>query len=142
LRLRKSDAAEAGAATFAADGLVITRHEAISIAANPFPMCKPGLLPKPGMRRVYMSAYGGFGLAVRPYYSSALGKLWLERGGTCVQANIRAAASSARAGMTPAALPGSGLRTMILPRWPPTSYGVASHDRAGSLAEGGSNGAS
>jgi prolyl oligopeptidase len=38
---------------------------------------------------VYMSAYGGFGLAVRPQYNSALGKLWLERGGTCVQANIR-----------------------------------------------------
>ena len=38
---------------------------------------------------VYMSAYGGFGLAVRPTYSSAIGKLWLERGGTYVQANIR-----------------------------------------------------
>jgi prolyl oligopeptidase len=36
-----------------------------------------------------MNAYGGFGLSVRPYYNSALGKLWLERGGTCVQANIR-----------------------------------------------------
>jgi prolyl oligopeptidase len=36
-----------------------------------------------------MSAYGGFGLAVKPHYNSALGKLWLERGGTTVQANIR-----------------------------------------------------
>ena len=26
---------------------------------------------------------------MKPYYSSAIGKLWLERGGTCVQANIR-----------------------------------------------------
>ena len=38
---------------------------------------------------VHMNAYGGFGLAVKPYYNSALGKLWLERGGTTVQANIR-----------------------------------------------------
>jgi prolyl oligopeptidase len=38
---------------------------------------------------VHMNAYGGFGLAVRPAYHSALGKLWLERGGTTVQANIR-----------------------------------------------------
>jgi len=38
---------------------------------------------------VHMSAYGGFGHSVKPYYNSALGKLWLERGGTTVQANLR-----------------------------------------------------
>jgi len=54
--------------TFAADGLVITRHEAISIDGEPIPYVQPALLPKPGCA-VYMSAYGGFGLAVRPYYS-------------------------------------------------------------------------
>ena len=36
-----------------------------------------------------MSAYGGFGHSVKPYYNSAIGKLWLERGGTSVVANIR-----------------------------------------------------
>jgi prolyl oligopeptidase len=38
---------------------------------------------------VLMSGYGGFGLAQLPYYSVAVGKLWLERGGTKVTANIR-----------------------------------------------------
>jgi prolyl oligopeptidase len=36
-----------------------------------------------------MTAYGGFGYAVQPFYSAARGKLWLERGGTTVLAHIR-----------------------------------------------------
>jgi prolyl oligopeptidase len=75
--------------TFSADGLVITQHEAISVDGERIPYVQTGPAAKTGDAPVYMSAYGGFGLAVRPYYSSALGKLWLERGGTCVQANIR-----------------------------------------------------
>jgi prolyl oligopeptidase len=75
--------------TFSADGLVVTQHEAISIDGERIPYVQTGPAAKTGDAPVYMSAYGGFGLAVRPYYSSALGKLWLERGGTCVQANIR-----------------------------------------------------
>ena len=55
-----------------------------------------------------MTGYGGFGLAVQPYYNSALGKLWLERGGTSVRPISAAAASSARAGTMPAATPASG----------------------------------
>ena len=38
---------------------------------------------------VHLSGYGGFGISQLPYYNSALGKLWLERGGTGVVANIR-----------------------------------------------------
>jgi prolyl oligopeptidase len=38
---------------------------------------------------VHLSGYGGFGISMLPYYNSALGKLWLERGGTGVVANIR-----------------------------------------------------
>ena len=75
--------------TFSADGLMVTQHEAISIDGERIPYVQTGPAAKTGAAPVYMSAYGGFGLAVRPYYSSALGKLWLERGGTCVQANIR-----------------------------------------------------
>jgi prolyl oligopeptidase len=75
--------------TFSTDGLVITQHEAISIDGERIPYVQTGPAAKTGDAPVHMSAYGGFGLAVRPYYSSALGKLWLERGGTCVQANIR-----------------------------------------------------
>ena len=75
--------------TFASDGLAITQHEAISIDGERIPYVQTGPAAETGDAPVYMSAYGGFGLAVRPYYNSALGKLWLERGGTCVQANIR-----------------------------------------------------
>ena len=75
--------------TFSADGLVITRHEAVSIDGERIPYVQTGPAAETGDAPIYMSAYGGFGLAVRPHYSSALGKLWLERGGTCVQANIR-----------------------------------------------------
>jgi prolyl oligopeptidase len=75
--------------TFSADGLVTTRHEAISIDGERIPYVQTGPATETGDAPLYMSAYGGFGLAVKPYYNSALGKLWLERGGTTVQANIR-----------------------------------------------------
>ena len=75
--------------TFTADGLVVTQHEAISIDGERIPYVQTGPSTETGDAPVYMSAYGGFGLAVRPYYNSALGKLWLERGGTTIQANIR-----------------------------------------------------
>jgi prolyl oligopeptidase len=75
--------------TFAADGLTITQHEAISTDGERIPYVQTGPAGETGDAPVYLSAYGGFGLSVRPYYSSALGKLWLERGGIAVQANIR-----------------------------------------------------
>jgi prolyl oligopeptidase len=75
--------------TFSADGLVVTQHEAISIDGERIPYVQTGPFAETGDAPVYMSAYGGFGHSVRPTYNSALGKLWLERGGTAVQANIR-----------------------------------------------------
>mgnify|MGYP003707214367 CR=1 FL=1 len=75
--------------TFTADGLVVTQHEAISIDGEHIPYVQTGPAGETGDAPVYMSAYGGFGHSVKPYYNSALGKLWLERGGTTVQANLR-----------------------------------------------------
>jgi prolyl oligopeptidase len=75
--------------TFSADGLVTTRHEAISIDGERIPYVQTGPAAETGDAPLYMSAYGGFGLSVKPTYNSALGRLWLERGGTTVQANIR-----------------------------------------------------
>jgi prolyl oligopeptidase len=75
--------------TFSAAGLVVTQHEAISIDGERIPYIQTGPGAETGDAPVYMSAYGGFGQSVRPYYNSAIGKLWLERGGTSVQANIR-----------------------------------------------------
>jgi prolyl oligopeptidase len=42
-----------------------------------------------GSNPTMMDAYGGFQLSSTPYYSSVGGKLWLERGGVFVLANIR-----------------------------------------------------
>jgi prolyl oligopeptidase len=75
--------------TFCAAGLVVTQHEAISIDGERIPYIQTGPDAETGDAPVYMSAYGGFGHSVRPYYNSAIGKLWLERGGISVQANIR-----------------------------------------------------
>ncbi|WP_024337025.1 prolyl oligopeptidase family serine peptidase [Bradyrhizobium japonicum] len=75
--------------TFTPDGLVVTQHEAISIDGERIPYVQTGPAAETGDAPVYMSAYGGFGLSVKPYYNASLGKLWLERGGTTVQANLR-----------------------------------------------------
>ena len=75
--------------TFTADGLVVTQHEAISTDGERIPYVQTGPVVESGDAPVHLNAYGGFGIAVRPYYNSALGKLWLERGGTSVLANIR-----------------------------------------------------
>ena len=42
-----------------------------------------------GSNPTLMSAYGGFQVSNTPAYSATLGKLWLERGGVFVLANIR-----------------------------------------------------
>jgi prolyl oligopeptidase len=75
--------------TFSTDGLVVTQHEAISIDGERIPYVQTGPDTETGNAPVHLNAYGGFGLSVRPYYNSAIGKLWLERGGTSVVASIR-----------------------------------------------------
>ena len=75
--------------TFTADGLVVTRHEAVALDGELIPYAQVGPPGKTGDAPVHMSGYGGFGIAELPYYNSAIGKLWLERGGTSVTANIR-----------------------------------------------------
>ena len=42
-----------------------------------------------GTTPTLMTAYGGFQSSETPYYSGSIGKLWLERGGAYVLANIR-----------------------------------------------------
>ncbi|RXH54296.1 prolyl oligopeptidase family serine peptidase [Granulicella sibirica] len=42
-----------------------------------------------GSNPTQLTAYGGFQVSNTPYYSGVLGKLWLERGGIFVLANIR-----------------------------------------------------
>ena len=42
-----------------------------------------------GAAPVHLYGYGGFAVSQLPYYNPAIGKLWLERGGTSVVAIIR-----------------------------------------------------
>jgi prolyl oligopeptidase len=70
-------------------GLVIGRHEAISEDGTRIPYTQVGPPGETGDTPVHLSGYGGFGIAQLPYYNPAIGKLWLERGGTGVVANIR-----------------------------------------------------
>ncbi len=75
--------------TFDAGGLVVTRHEAVSVDGERIPYTQVGRPDPSGETPVHLYGYGGFNISQLPYYNSAIGKLWLERGGTSVVANIR-----------------------------------------------------
>jgi prolyl oligopeptidase len=75
--------------TFSTDGLVVTRHEAVSIDGVRIPYVQVGPAKETGNAPVHLTGYGGFGVPVLPSYNSIVGKLWMERGGTSVIANIR-----------------------------------------------------
>jgi prolyl oligopeptidase len=75
--------------TFAEEGLVVTQHEAISVDGERIPYVQTGPEASNGDAPVHLYAYGGFGITMRPSYNSAIGKLWLERGGTSVVASLR-----------------------------------------------------
>lgn len=76
-------------AAFDATGLVVTRHEAISSDGERIPYVQSGPPGLTGDAPVHLSGYGGFAVSRLPGYSIATGKLWLERGGTTVVAQIR-----------------------------------------------------
>ena len=70
-------------------GLVITRHEAISSDGTRIPYVQAGPPGETGEAPVHLTGYGGFGISMLTYYNPAIGKLWLERGGTSVIAHLR-----------------------------------------------------
>lgn len=74
---------------FDAAGLVVTRHEAISSDGTSIPYIQVGPPGMTGDAPVHLYGYGGFQVSMLPGYASAVGKLWLERGGTHVIACIR-----------------------------------------------------
>jgi prolyl oligopeptidase len=76
-------------AAFDAQGLVITRHEAVSTDGMRVPYVQVGPAGTTGDAPVHMYGYGGFGASLTAYYNSAVGKLWLERGGTSVITHLR-----------------------------------------------------
>jgi prolyl oligopeptidase len=78
-------------ARFDAAGLVITQHHAVSVDGEQIPyfqVARTGM-PLDGTNLCLLTGYGGYQIASLPYYAASVGKLWLERGGVFVIANIR-----------------------------------------------------
>ena len=78
-------------ARFDASGLMVEQHEATSKDGTKIPyfiVTKKGH-SHDGSNPTLLHAYGGFQLSKLPVYDPIVGKLWLERGGTYVVANIR-----------------------------------------------------
>jgi prolyl oligopeptidase len=55
----------------------------------PYFVVRPVNMKLDGSTPTILTAYGGFQVSETPYYAPATGKLWLERGGAYVLANIR-----------------------------------------------------
>ena len=70
-------------------GLVVTRHEAVSSDGTRIPYVQVGPPGETGDAPVHLYGYGGFNISMPPFYNPAIGKLWLERGGTSVIAHLR-----------------------------------------------------
>ena len=76
---------------FNADGLQVKQYWATSKDGTqvPYFLVARKDIPLDGTTPTIEYAYGGFELSMLPSYSSSLGKLWLEKGGAYVLANIR-----------------------------------------------------
>jgi prolyl oligopeptidase len=78
-------------ARFDASGDVVEQHEATSTDGTKIPyfIVRPKTMKLDGSNPTILYAYGGFQASELPTYSASIGKLWLERGGVFVLANIR-----------------------------------------------------
>jgi len=78
-------------AMFDASQDVVEQREATSHDGTrvPYFMVHRKDMPYDGNNPTVMTAYGGFESSSTPFYSPVVGKLWLERGGVLVLANIR-----------------------------------------------------
>jgi prolyl oligopeptidase len=76
---------------FDATNLVIEQFEATSKDGTKIPyfVVRRKDLAYDGSNPTLLYAYGGFEVSMTPNYSAGLGKLWLEKGGVYVLANIR-----------------------------------------------------
>jgi len=93
-----ADAAQATATTiksmparFDASASVVEQFEATSKDGTkvPYFVVHPKALKLDGSNPTILTAYGGFEASSTPYYDETAGKLWIERGGVSVLANMR-----------------------------------------------------
>ena len=87
----KLEQIKASPARFDASTHVVEQFEATSTDGTKIPyfIVRPKGVRYDGSAPTLLYAYGGFQQAMTPGYSGVMGKLWLERGGTYVVANIR-----------------------------------------------------
>ena len=76
---------------FDASGDVVEQHFVVSADGTKIPyfLVRPSTMKADGSTPTVMFGYGGFKISETPSYRPELGKLWLERGGAYVLANIR-----------------------------------------------------
>ncbi|PHY19235.1 prolyl oligopeptidase family protein [Caulobacter sp. BP25] len=87
----KLEQVKASPARFNASAHVVEQFEATSSdgVKIPYFVVRPKGVKYDGSAPTLLYAYGGFQVPLTPGYSGVMGKLWLERGGTYVVANIR-----------------------------------------------------
>ena len=78
-------------AKFDASTHVVEQYEAVSTDGTKIPyfITRPRDMKLDGSNPTILFGYGGFQLSMNPAYKPEMGKLWLERGGVFVNANIR-----------------------------------------------------
>lgn len=76
---------------FDASGHTVDQFEAVSTDGTKIPyfVVRPKTLRTDGANPTIIYAYGGFEASETPAYNATIGKLWLEKGGVYVLANIR-----------------------------------------------------
>ena len=83
------DVVKAAPAFFDADDLDVTQRFAISADGTSIPYFVVRHRDSDGPLPTLLGGYGGFQVSNTPGYSGVLGRLWLQRGGNYVMANIR-----------------------------------------------------
>lgn len=78
-------------AQFDASGSVVEQYEATSKDGTkvPYFIAHPKGMKLDGLNPTILTAYGGFEVSSTPRYDANAGKLWIEKGGVYVVANIR-----------------------------------------------------
>jgi prolyl oligopeptidase len=76
-------------AMFDADDIVVTQNFATSADGTSIPYFVVGHRNAGGPGPTLLSGYGAYGIMMIPGYVGVMGRLWLNRGGTYVLANIR-----------------------------------------------------
>ena len=91
LNRNSADRIKQAPARFDASTHVVQQFEAASADGTkvPYFLVRPSNAPMDGSTPTMLFGYGGFQIAFPPVYKPELGKLWLEKGGAYVVANIR-----------------------------------------------------